>query len=915
MKDNILQQAARRFADEWVGRGYEKGESQPFWLSLLRDVLGVEHPETVISFEDKVHLDHTSFIDGYIRPTHVLIEQKALGKDLRKPIRQSDGSMLTPFQQAKRYSAELPYNERPRWIVTCNFASFLVYDMENPSGEPEEIRLEDIPTELYRLRFFVDPADAHVHKETEVSLKAGEIVGRLYDAILRQYHDPDAPSTLRSLNMLCVRIVFCLYAEDAGLFGRHGLFHDYMAQFTPDKMRKALQELFQVLNTPTDKRDPYMEDPLLAAFPYVNGGLFADTEIEIPTFNGEISGLLLRHASNDFDWSGISPTIFGSVFESTLNPETRRKGGMHYTCVENIHRVIDPLFLDDLRREFDGVSRIRTERRRRQQAEALRDKLAALTFLDPACGSGNFLTETYISLRRIENDCLRLIHADGQIQLGGGFSPIKVSIGQFYGIEVNDFAVSVARTALWIAEAQMMKETETIVGRDLDYLPLRAYPNIIEDNALRTRWEDVCPDRRVSYIMGNPPFVGNNQMSTEQRADIMPFFPKNKTVDYVGAWFYKAAEYMNGANTHAALVATNSISQGEQVAILWKPLYDKFHIHIDFAYSTFKWDNDASQKAQVHCVIVGFSNSGSGARLLFDKDGMRRATNINAYLLDGPDIFIESRSKPLCDVPRMSRGNQPTDGGNLIIEASDYDAFVKKEPKALKYIKKLVGAKEYINNLPRYCLWLVGASPSELRQMPLVMERVSKCREMRLNSPDAGTRRLADTPALFRETNNPATFVVIPRVSSERREYVPIGFMTSDTIVTDSVHIIPNATLYHFGILTSSVHMAWMRTVCGRLKSDYRYSKDIVYNNFPWPAPTEAQREAVEAAAQAVLDARALYKDSSLADLYDTTTMPIELRRAHRRNDNAVLAAYGFAPGTREEDIVVRLFERYEELK
>lgn len=915
MKDNILQQAARRFADEWVCRGYEKGESQPFWLSLLRDVLGVEHPETVISFEDKVHLDHTSFIDGYIRPTHVLIEQKALGKDLRKPIRQSDGSMLTPFQQAKRYSAELPYNERPRWIVTCNFASFLVYDMENPSGEPEEIRLEDIPTELYRLRFLVDPADAHVHKETEVSLKAGEIVGRLYDAILRQYHDPDAPSTLRSLNMLCVRIVFCLYAEDAGLFGRHGLFHDYMAQFTPDKMRKALQELFQVLNTPTDKRDPYMEDPLLAAFPYVNGGLFADTEIEIPTFNGEISGLLLRHASNDFDWSGISPTIFGSVFESTLNPETRRKGGMHYTCVENIHRVIDPLFLDDLRREFDGVSRIRTERRRRQQAEALRDKLAALTFLDPACGSGNFLTETYISLRRIENDCLRLIHADGQIQLGGGFSPIKVSIGQFYGIEVNDFAVSVARTALWIAEAQMMKETETIVGRDLDYLPLRAYPNIIEDNALRTRWEDVCPDRRVSYIMGNPPFVGNNQMSTEQRADIMPFFPKNKTVDYVGAWFYKAAEYMNGANTHAALVATNSISQGEQVAILWKPLYDKFHIHIDFAYSTFKWDNDASQKAQVHCVIVGFSNSGSGARLLFDKDGMRRATNINAYLLDGPDIFIESRSKPLCDVPRMSRGNQPTDGGNLIIEASDYDAFVKKEPKALKYIKKLVGAKEYINNLPRYCLWLVGASPSELRQMPLVMERVSKCREMRLNSPDAGTRRLADTPALFRETNNPATFVVIPRVSSERREYVPIGFMTSDTIVTDSVHIIPNATLYHFGILTSSVHMAWMRTVCGRLKSDYRYSKDIVYNNFPWPAPTEAQREAVEAAAQAVLDARALYKDSSLADLYDTTTMPIELRRAHRRNDNAVLAAYGFAPGTREEDIVVRLFERYEELK
>lgn len=914
MKDSIRQKEARRFVSEWTGRGYEKGESQTFWLSLLRDVLGVEHPESIISFEDKVHLDHTSFIDGYIRPTQVLIEQKGIGKDLRKPIRQSDGSMLTPFQQAKRYITELPRNMHPRWVVTCNFASFLVYDMENPSGEPEEIRLEDIPDELYRLRFLVDPADMHVHKETEVSLKAGEIVSRLYDAILQQYRNPTAADTLRSLNMLCVRLVFCLYAEDAGLFGRHGLFHDYMTQFAPERMRKALQELFDVLNTPTAARDPYMEDNLLAAFPYVNGGLFADTAIEIPSFNDEIAALLLTHASDDFDWSGISPTIFGAVFESTLNPETRRKGGMHYTSVDNIHKVIDPLFLDSLRADFNEISRIRTERRRRQLAEAFRDKLAGLTFLDPACGSGNFLTETYLSLRRLENECLRLIHADGQILLGGGFSPVKVSIGQFYGIEVNDFAVSVARTALWIAEAQMMKETETIVGRDLDYLPLKAYPNIMEGNALATPWENIKPDGPVSYIMGNPPFIGNNQMSPSQRKDILPFFLKNKTVDYVGAWFYKAAEYMNEADTRAALVATNSITQGEQVAILWKPLYDKFHIHIDFAHSTFKWDNDASQKAQVHCVIVGFSNSGSGARLLFDKDGMRCAANINAYLLDGPDIFIESRSKPLCDVPYMSRGNQPTDGGNLIIEASDYDAFVKKEPKALKYIKKLVGAKEFINNLPRYCLWLVGASPSELRQMPSVMERVSKCREMRLNSPDAGTRRLADTPALFRETNNPATFVVIPRVSSEHREYVPIGFMTSDTIVTDSVHIIPNATLYHFGVLTSRVHMAWMRTVCGRLKSDYRYSKDIVYNNFPWPTPTEAQRQRIESAAQAILDARAMYPDSSLADLYDTVTMPPELRKAHRQNDMTVASAYGFAPETSEEDIVARLFIMYAEM-
>lgn len=601
--------------EEWTGRGYEKGESQPFWLALLRDVLGVEHPENFISFESQVHLDHTSFIDGRIASTRVLIEQKGLGKDLRKPIRQSDGSMLTPFQQAKRYITELPVSEHPRWVVTCNFSTFLVYDMENPSGEPEVIRLVDIPNELYRLRFLVDPADRHVHKETEVSLKAGDIVARLYDAILRQYRNPDAPETLRSLNMLCVRIVFCLYAEDAGLFGRHGLFHDYLAQFAPERMRKALLELFAVLNTPVAGRDPYMEDHLLASFPYVNGGLFADTGVEIPSFNDEISSLLLTHASDDFDWSGISPTIFGSVFESTLNPDTRRKGGMHYTSEENIHRVIDPLFLDKLRSDFDEISRIKTVHRRCRLAEAFRDKLASLTFFDPACGSGNFLTETYLSLRRLENACLRLIHADGQIQLGGDFSPIKVSIGQFYGIEVNDFAVSVARTALWIAEAQMMKETETIVGRDLDYLPLKAYPNIIEGNALRTPWEDVCPQGHVSYIMGNPPFIGARMMDKSQKDDLLAVFgPKWRNVgnlDYVSGWYKKAADYMNGTETRAAFVSSNSVTQGEQAALLWKPL-SADGVNIDFAYRTFIWDNDATQKAHVHCVIVGFSRTAVG---------------------------------------------------------------------------------------------------------------------------------------------------------------------------------------------------------------------------------------------------------------------------------------------------------------
>lgn len=906
--------AAQAFADQWRGRGYEKGETQTYWLALLRDVLGVARPEEIIKFEDQVRLGHTGFIDAYIEPTHVLIEQKSIDKDLRKPVRQSDGAMLTPYQQAKRYSAELPYELRPRWIVACNFRSMLVYDMGNPSAEPEEILIDDLPREHYRLRFLVDAADRHVHKEVETSLQAGEIVGRIYDALRARYIHPDSPDALRSLNVLCVRLVFCLYAEDAGVFGRHGLFHDYLAQFPPERMRTALRELFAVLNTPAAERDPYMEDELLASFPYVNGGLFADAAVEIPSLNAEIAGLLLKHASDDFDWSRISPTIFGAVFESTLNPATRRSGGMHYTSTENIHRLIDPLFLDGLRKELDRITQIRNEKRRRQAADDFRSRIASLGFLDPACGSGNFLTETFLSLRRMENEALRLVYADGQMQIGGEFSPIQVSIGRFYGIEINDFAVSVARTALWIAELQTARETESIVGRSLNCLPLKSYPNIVEGNALTTDWNTVCPRDEINYVIGNPPFVGNNQMNAAQRKEILPFFPKNKTVDYVGAWFYKAAEYMKDTEIRTAFVSTNSITQGEQVAILWQPLYEKFGIHIDFGRRTFRWDSEANQKAHVHCVITGFSCAPSNKpRLLFDGDNVKEAANINAYLTVAPDIFITSRSQPICDVPKITKGNQPTDGGNLIIEAAEYEGFIRREPTAKQYIKKLIGAKEYINKLPRYSLWLVGVSPAELRRMPLVMERVKKCRDMRMASTDAGTRRLADTPHLFRETNNPETFIVVPSVSSERRRYVPIGFMTADTIATNLVLIIPDATLYHFGVLTSSAHMAWMRTVCGRLEMRYRYSKDIVYNNFPWPEPTAAQRARIEAAAQAVLDARSQYPDSSLADLYDDTTMPYDLRQAHRTNDRAVLAAYGISPDTAEEDVTARLFALYKE--
>lgn len=920
MNEAQQRKAAAEFVGRWQGRGYEKGESQTFWLELLHDVLGEEQAAHIITFEDRVHIDHTSFIDGYIEPTKVLIEQKGLGKDLRKPIRQSDGSLLTPFQQAKRYSADLPYSRRPRWVVTCNFAQFLVYDMEQPNGEPHEILLDHLPDEIYRLRFLVDSADSHVAREEQVSLKASEIVGNLYAALLQQYNNPEDKQTLRSLNVLCVRLVFCLYAEDAGIFGRHGIFHDYLANFSNDTalMRRALLDLFDVLDTPLNERDPYM-DGRLAVFPYVNGGLFdRRVAITIPHFNDEIVSLLLTDASDNFDWSHISPTIFGALFESTLNPETRRHGGMHYTSIENIHKVIDPLFLDRLRSELDEIGRIRVERTRRLRIEAFRHHLASLRFLDPACGSGNFLTETYLSLRRLENESLRLLRHDGQISLGGDFSPIRVSIGQFYGIELNDFAVSVARTALWIAEVQMKQETETIVGQDLGYLPLKSYPNITEANALRIDWNTVCPATNMNYVMGNPPFTGARVMrqGSEQKSEIQDLFGKIKDVqdlDYVCGWYKKAAEYIQRTNIEVAFVSTNSISQGAQVPVLWNVLLNKCNVHINFAYRTFRWDSEATEKAAVNCVIVGFGMNERIVKELYDSFGKRVVKNISPYLTEGGNILVTARNTPICDVPKMSFGNQPRDGGFLIVGKEEHDEMLETSPGVARWLRPYIGAEEFINGKQRWCLWLKGASPSDIKNNPLIYDRASKVREFRLSSKAKTTNGYARVPHLFAQITQPddVDFLLIPRVSSERREYIPIGFMARRNITSDAVQIIPGATLYHFGVLTSIVHMAWMRTVCGRLKSDYRYSKDIVYNNFLWPQADDEQAGRIAEAARAVLDARALFPDSTLADLYDPVAMPIELRNAHRRLDRLVLAAYGLPATADDEQIVAHLFQLY----
>ncbi len=914
------QKAAREFAEYWLTQdGYEKGQSQVFWTSLLNQVFGIEHPEQFIFFEKQVHLDHTAFIDGVIPTTHVMIEQKSRDKDLGAPIKQSDGTPLNPFQQAKRYAAEIPYSKRPRWIVTCNFVEFWVYDMDRPNDEPQKIQLANFEKDYERLLFLVDAGNEYIKQEEKVSKEAGKLVGQIYDALLQQYLEPDKPETLRSLNILCVRLVFLLYAEDAHLFGKKTAFHDYLAQYPAKDIRRALIDLFQVLDTPLDQRDPYLDDTL-KAFQYVNGGLFSnDARLEIPQFTEELKQLILEKASDDFDWSDISPTIFGAVFESTLNPETRRAGGMHYTSIENIHKVIDPLFLDDLKDEFESIKTIPQERQQRQRLDAFQDKLASLTFFDPACGSGNFLTESYISLRRLENEVI-LLRNKGQAVMGDIANPIKVDIHQFYGIEINDFAVSVATTALWIAEQQMLQETAKLVQFNVEPLPLKSYHNIYEGNALRIDWSEVIAPERLNYIMGNPPFVGHQWRSKGQQEDMNIAFAGFDTygkLDYVSAWYKKAADMMQDTNIQAAFVSTNSICQGESVATMWKPLFEKRNLTIIFAYQTFKWKSESFGMAAVHCVIIGFCccPHNKERNLYVGTSIPYKVENINGYLSAAPNVFIQNRGSVLSpDMPKMSKGSQPTDGGNLILSEEERNILIVKYPQTEAYIKQYIGSDEFINNRKRYCLWMKGVSPHDYVNVPPIMERLQHVREMREASPTASVRRDADIPMLFTQIRQPKIdYLVVPEVSSEKRRYIPIGFVKKDVIASSKLYIV-DGSLYLFGVLISNVHMSWMRVVAGRLEMRYSYSP-AVYNNFPFPHPTEEQRKKIEQTAQAILDARALYPECSLAELYKENGMPAELLRAHQNNDRAVMQAYGMTPGkTSESECVAELFKMYQEL-
>lgn len=921
---------AKKFIENWQNRGHEKQDSQSFWLQLLRDVLGVEEPEQFIKFEKKVQLSHESFIDGYIDQTHVMIEQKGSNKDLDKPIRQSSGELLTPFQQAQRYANNLPYSERPRWIVTCNFVEFRVYDMEHPNSEPVRIELKDLEKNYYQLEFLVDKSNEHLEKEKQVSLSAGELVGKIYDELLKQYKDPNNEHSQKSINQLCVRIVFCLYAEDAGIFGKRNMFHDYLEQFDVRQMRQALIKLFKVLDTKEEDRDPYLadDDPKLAEFPYVNGGMFSNEDIEIPSFTDELRSLLLSKASDEFDWSDISPTIFGAVFESTLNPETRRQGGMHYTSVENIHKVIDPLFLNDLKNELNEIKKTKQLATLKKKARKFQEKLANLTFFDPACGSGNFLTETYLQLRKLENEAIKLIYPNPSLDVGQAKDIIKVSIQQFYGIEINDFAVSVAKTALWIAESQMLEETKDIFYADWDFLPLKTYTHIHEGNALTMDWNTVIPNYACHYIMGNPPFAGYSHQTREQKSEIVNLYHQiDKQIkvgknDFVSGWYCMASKYIFNTDIQVGFVSTNSIIQGEQVTNVWKSLKEKYSIEINFAYQTFAWTSEAKSKANVHVVIIGFSYSKrkvkNGSKLLFTNNTVKKVDKISFYLTEGEYPFLSKRKTPLSkNVPYLSNGNRPTDHGNLLISKDEKDLIIKNDKRTARFIHPFIGSREFLNKKSRYCFWLVDASPKDIKSIPEIFKRVKRVQEFRGASSKKGTRASANTPQLFQEIRQPLTgnYMVLPVTTSQNRRYIPMGFVSSNVIASNAILITNKANIFDFGILESNMHMAWMRLTTGRMKSDYQYSIDIVYNNFPWPTPTDKQKAKIEKTAQAILDARALYPDSSLADLYDPLTMPKELLKAHQDNDRAVMEAYGLSvKGTTESDAVAHLFKMYEKL-
>ncbi len=911
---NEIRERARAFAREWKGETSERAEAQSFWNAFFH-VFGVNRRRVAV-FEQKARRFNGSQhgrIDVFW-PGVLLIEHKSEGRDLD-----------AAYAQATDYFAGLGDGELPRYVLVSDFRRFRLHDLE--SGDPPaEFTLAELHREIGRFGFISGYQTRSYKEEDPVNLQAAERMGRLHDALKAAGFDGHA------LELLLVRLLFCLFADDTGIFPRQA-FHELIAQRTCEDgsdLGMWVGRIFQVLDTAPDKRQTTLDEQL-AELPYVNGKLFEE-RLPLADFNAPMRGLLLDASA--LDWSRISPAIFGSMFQSVMDAKARRNLGAHYTSEKNILKLIGPLFLDGLKAELDKAGH--DERKLAQ----LHRKLATLNFLDPACGCGNFLIIAYRELRLLELEILRRQFDRQQSVLAHVQDHVLVDVDQFHGIEIEEFPAQIAQVALWLMDHQMNQQVSAQFGENVIRLPLKKSATIVHGNALRIDWNDVVPAAEVDYILGNPPFVGSKMMSAEQREDLLAVAGPLKgagVLDFVCAWYLKAAHYIEGHAVRVAFVSTNSITQGEQVGVLWGEML-RLGMRIFFAHRTFQWNNEARGVAAVHCVIVGFAGSDIAPKRLFDYEDIRGEAqelavgNINPYLVDAADVLLPSRNKPICDVPEIGIGNKPIDGGNYLFTTEERDAFIAIEPASAKWFRRWLGADEFINGWERWCLWLGECPPSELRKMPEALKRVEAVRKFRLESKSAPTQKLAQTPTRFHVENIPNdNYLVIPEVSSERRAFIPIGFMSPDTLCSNLVKVAPHASLFHFGIVTSTMHMAWTRTVCGRLKSDYRYSAGIVYNNFPWPEldtlPSEETqrrtRAAIETAAQAVLDARAQFPEATLADLYDPLTMPPALVKAHATLDKAVDAAYLAAEKTAgrkppklatDADRVAFLFERYQAL-
>ncbi len=903
IRDNAL-----KFAHEWADASRERAESQTFWNEFF-NIFGIER-RRVATFEEPVKklAEKRGSIDLFWKGT-LVVEHKSKGQDLEKA-----------YSQALDYFANLRQEELPKFVLVSDFARFRLFDLD--SGDDHEFLLAELPRNIGRFGF-ISGYQKRVYKDEDpVNIKVAEKMGQLHDALL------DSGYSGHSLELFLVRLVYCLFADDTGIFNTKDDFEYYLRDRTKQDgsdTGRAIAELFQVLDTSPVHRQKTLDEEL-SRFPYVNGKLFEET-VRFPNFDADMRQLLLDCCT--FDWGMVSPAIFGSLFQSVMDKTQRRNLGAHYTSEKNILKVIRGLFLDDLYLEFES------SKTSAKKLLAFHDKIASMRFFDPACGCGNFLVITYREMRLLEIEVLReylnltsVLYRAGKTQLETDVSVIsKIDVNQFYGIEIEEFPVRIAQVALWLTDHQMNMRLSEAFGQTYVRLPLEHSPNIFCDNAVRLDWETLFPSKENLLILGNPPFIGKQNRNAAQVAD-MDFLcqplktkglPNYGILDYVTLWYIKASLFIENTAVKVAFVSTNSMTQGEQVAALWQFLLSK-GVKINFAHRTFKWTNEARGKAQVFCVIVGFSCGGSNQKKrLFDYETPQSephevsAKNINPYLIDAPDIVIPSRNKPLCDVPEIVKGNQPTDDGNLLFREEEKAEFLKKEPKAERFIRQFVGAQEFINGESRWCLWLKGVPPSDWRSLPEVVRRVDAVRAFRLKSTKAATVKKAEIPYLFDEIRQPETdYLLIPSVSSENRRYVPIGYLSKDVIASNLVMFVPNATLYHFGTLTSTMHMAWMRAVCGRLEGRYRYSNNIVYNNFPFPeAVTEKQQARVEEKAQAVLSARELFPASTLADLYDPLSMPKELLRAHRELDEVVDACYRRAAFKSELERLEYLFELY----